>query len=117
MNRFTGLFILAVLAIIAIPSCDYESEEDLFMPPPPPDSASWAADIEPIISLNCAYSGCHNSTDQSPPLTTYAEVSANADLILVEVVVDKTMPSGGPPLPKSERDKIQLWIEQGALNN
>ena len=115
MNRFTGLFVLAVLAIIAIPSCDYESEENLIMPAPKPDSAFYSLDIEPIISTNCAVQGCH--LDVEVPLNTYSEVSGLADRIIARAVVERTMPVGAPPLSKSDRDKLQLWVDQGALNN
>ena len=83
---------------------------------------TYAVDIEPIISTNCATSGCHVSGGSGPGnFTTYSGLKAKVDMgvngtVEHRVVVLKDMPLGGS-LTQDEIFKIDCWIQDGAPNN
>ena len=77
------------------------------------------ADIESIISSNCATSGCHAAGNGAgrQPLSTYNEVkSAIESFTLKNRVESGTMPKG---FSLSNTDKTALinWINQGYPEN
>jgi hypothetical protein len=90
---------------------------------------SYAASISPIISSNCAFSGCHgDSAFQKMSLTTYdalinggikAGDPANSKLYKsLKSLDDDIMPKR--PYNELTEKQIQLiyvWIGQGAKNN
>jgi hypothetical protein len=75
-----------------------------------------------IFTPSCNVSGCHNSTNVAAgyDLTTYANISGNADIILQSI-----QQSGGlSPMPKFSNklndsliNKFDCWIQQGKMNN
>lgn len=75
---------------------------------------SLETDILPIISQNCAKSGCHLNT-QNPNLTTKESIIANASAIRSRTTAGTMPPTG--PLPASQVELIQCWVEDGAKNN
>ena len=72
--------------------------------------------IKPFFNNNCAISGCHVSGGTHPMLTNYNEIFIKTTDINRWVVVLKAMPQG-ITISQDDRDKIQKWINQGALNN
>lgn len=72
------------------------------------------SNVMPIISANCAVSGCHNGT-QSPNLSTKSGVIGSANSILSRVAAG-TMPPAGS-LPQSQIDAISCWVGDGANDN
>ncbi len=77
-------------------------------------NAKFSADVAPIIASSCAISGCHNGT-QSPTLTNYAQISANASNINSQVQ-SGAMPKGST-LSTTQKNIIKCWVQSGALNN
>lgn len=91
---------------------------------------SFANDILPIFSKNCALSGCHATGGHAPDLTTanaYASlitgsyVKANDpdnSVIMLWLTGKKSpvMPLGAGPNAEINA-KIYAWIKQGAKNN
>jgi mono/diheme cytochrome c family protein len=96
-----------------------------------PDSVYFKRDILPLLSSNCAYSGCHIGSN--PPkgvlLDSYNAVMNTADIrpgnpsgsdlfeVITEGDPDKRMPP--PPNQALSTDQIitiQTWILQGAKN-
>ncbi len=85
-------------------------------------------DIQPILTSNCAVSGCHNSTskregiDYSSFETTIAtgKVKPNNPnrskmyKVLFDSGDDKMPPSPRPPLTSVQKAIIKKWINQGA---
>ncbi len=93
-------------------------------PPPPVATASFANDINPILQNNCL--GCHNNVTASGGFNveTYAGVQARVvagnagGSLLFQRVENDSMPAGGAnPLLQAEKDLIETWIQEGALNN
>lgn len=94
-----------------------------------PDSAYFVNDIMPIISSNCAMSGCHDNITHADGvnLTTYTRIlryvkpGNAADSKLYEVIIksggDRMPPPPMPPLTATQKALIQKWINQGAKNN
>ena len=84
-------------------------------------SASFSADVKPIIDAKCG--GCHSTIDGGGGilLTNYDEIRAAAlDGSLYGSITHNAayvaMPIGGQ-LPQCEIDVIQLWIENGSQND
>ena len=113
------LLILATLfvGLASLQACYYDSEEKLYGVIVI-ESALWQADIEPIISTNCAIPGCHAAGSGLPDLSTYANVKAFVDdgSIAERVVQLQDMPPSDPLTPK-EVALVEFWINEGALEN
>lgn len=109
---------------------------DTTTPPPPgkpcdPDTVYFSRDILPILSTNCAYSGCHDAGTASDGvvLNNYMNVIGTADVRpgdpdgsdLYEMITesdpdDRMPPPPNNPLSQSEIAQIRKWIVQGAKN-
>ncbi len=74
---------------------------------------SFSATINPIISGNCATSGCHNGS-RSPNLTSYSAIKANGSSIVS--AINQNMPPGGG-LSQTQINQITCWVNDGAPNN
>lgn len=86
------------------------------------DTVSYAAVIQPLMDANCV--SCHDATSASGgyDLSTYANVSANADVIFHTIKQDDpanyaAMPQGADKLADSSIQHFECWISQGKLNN
>jgi len=77
-------------------------------------NASLSADIIPIISTNCAISGCHDGK-QSPNLTMKSNIIAFSSQIKKETQ-SRNMPRDGS-LSNEEIDLIACWVDGGAEDN
>ena len=84
------------------------------------DTAYWYTGvIEPIITANCATSGCHDVNGSAPgDFTTYTGVKIYADngQINNRVLVLKNMPSN-KPLSDAQLARISCFLEHGAQQN
>lgn len=85
-----------------------------------PDTIFYSETIKPLIDQNCATSGCHDATShqQGYDLTTYASVSANANIIIESMhgVTVPLMPLGNA-LDSASINHFECWVNQGKLNN
>ena len=141
MKRTLILLGFAVLILAGIESCKHEPEDDI----QPDDTITtvtsadtcsldtvyFVNDILPIISSNCAMSGCHDAATQSDgvDLSRYDRIIATGDVrpgdaegsdlyeVLVESDPDKVMPPPPASLTPEQRNAIKIWINQGAKNN
>ncbi|KAA3651745.1 MAG: hypothetical protein DWP98_02420 [Bacteroidetes bacterium] len=112
----------------AIKNNEGNSNED----PCDSDTAYFVNDIFPIISSNCAFSGCHGngSSRDGVELSTYNSIITTADVrpfdlsgsdlykVITESDPNKRMPR--PPANQLSQTQISLiakWINQGAKNN
>ncbi|MFT6165779.1 MAG: putative membrane protein [Vicingaceae bacterium] len=119
--KYFALITLVLLAFLM--ACESENAEDLLPQQPvikttaTADSATvfFATDIQPLIANKCATSGCHASFGNFPTLETYTQIEQNKTKANSRVIAG-TMPQGGP-LPQSEKELIQTWINEGAQNN
>jgi len=105
----------------------------------PPDDepaeplVTYAADVQPIFTANCAFGGCHAANAPSGlTLTSYANfanggnrgpafVAGNSGNSLVinrlEGRGGARMPIGGGPLRDEDIQKIKDWIDYGGKDN
>ena len=77
-------------------------------------NVSLSSDIMPIVSRDCAISGCHNGS-VSPRLTTSSAIVQNARRIKSETQ-SRSMPRNRS-LTQDEIDLIACWVDSGALDN
>ena len=91
---------------------------------------SFAKDINPVLSKNCALSGCHVSGGHAPDLTAanaYSSLSAGGyfkandpdNSVIMQWLTGKkspAMPLGNAPNATINAN-IYAWIKQGAQNN
>ena len=96
-----------------------------------PDTVYYLRDIQPILTKNCAVSGCHDAITREDgiQLTDYNHVN-NPDVLrpfrpdnsdLFERITDsdpddRMPPPPAAPLSAAEIALIKKWINQGALN-
>ncbi len=71
-------------------------------------------DIMPIISTNCAISGCHGGS-RSPNLIDAADVIENASRILARTSAGTMPPSG--KLSDNLINQIECWVNDGTPSN
>ena len=121
INR-SRIYISLFIAVAFTQGCYYDKEELLYPGSSTPVdcttiNAKFAADVLPLISSECATSGCHDATASGGLIfQNHAQISGAKDRINTRAVVEKTMPAAGPLQP-SEINIIRCWIESGAPNN
>ena len=96
-----------------------------------PGVVYFAQDIQPILTSNCAFSGCHDAATAQDGviLTSYEQVIATADVRafdldgsdLYEVITDSDPEDRMPPEPRAPLTNAQInliatWILQGVEN-
>lgn len=111
------IFLTALLVLVGVLAC----KKDQTPPAECVDVVSFAADVAPIIEVNCSTSGCHDATASGGiNLLSYVGVEANATRILNVISHDAgfvPMPLGGDKLADSLIQKVDCWIRQGKMNN
>ena len=114
-------FIISMLFIV---SCTYDKAE---LPPPPPPpvinlcdtlNVTYSGTIASIMNANCNASGCHSAGSPYGDFTNYSGVKAKVDNTTFKerVIIQKNMPPSYP-LSQGDLDKLNCWLEAGALNN
>jgi len=91
----------------------------------PPQATSYAKDIQPIFTANCALSGCHVAGSEVPNLTagsSYNDLlsggfvntvipSQSTLYLMINGEMEVHIPSA------ADRQKIYDWIRTGAIDN
>ena len=151
MKATSVVFALLTLVILITLSCRHEIQfpkssgggtvdtSGNNTPPPPlpppvvgascsPDTVYFTNTILPLLTSNCAMSGCHNGTSGGDAgeytLNTYAGIkkivssgnSTGSKLVSV-ISSGKMPPRGHTAITSAQLAEIQTWINQGALNN
>src|ERR1017187_6558730 len=89
---------------------------------------SFKKDIVPLLTANCALSGCHIANHQPPGLEAAVAFNAIKSLNLVEISTPgnsifyerltgklvPAMPFGKPTNPSNINNLVLAWIQQGA---
>lgn len=132
------VFILLIAFVFVLSGCgkkfdDYAFELGLMFDDPAVGNRanpSFNSDILPILTQNCALSGCHvaNGPDDVD-LRTYDTLQKGGEhgaiviagdakkSELVEEIVEGKMPPDGPPMDAVEIQLIIDWIDSGANDN
>ena len=117
---FKLLFLIPALALVR---CTQQVDPSADIP-----TVSYSQEISPIISSNCALSGCHDGNSHEFALLSYSDLMhyvTPADAHgsqLYEVIRlysgERAMPpSPNTPLTDQQIASIYVWILQGALDN
>jgi hypothetical protein len=114
MNVIKGNIACLCILSLLFSTC---KKEKTFSPDCSGPAKSFASDVSPVISSNCATSGCHaaGSTNGPGPLTNYSEINASKSRIRTAVSTG-VMPKNGK-LSDDQKNKIICWIDAGAANN
>ena len=119
MTKYWIVLLLITLFLGAILNgCYYDVEEELY-PVVVVDSATYTTDIRPIINASCAISGCHIPGGTGVgDFTSYEGVKLKVDQgsFRTRVLDQRNMPPGFA-LIGSDLQKIEIWLNDGALNN
>jgi len=110
--------IWATFLLLLADSCTWENAEDLYGELNcPPEGASFSKTVQPIISANCAVTGCHITGQQLPALETFNQIAANT-MKIEDFISSGIMPpdGSGKSLVQEEIDSILCWIVAGAPN-
>jgi len=114
-------YLLSVSAVLIYPlsSCTHDPEniDEL-------DEVCFDTQVLPILKTSCGISGCHDGTEEEFPLTDYNSVidlvnpgdprGSKLYKIITDIKSDDMMPPDNP-LTKTQRNIIQVWIMQGAV--
>ena len=126
MKKILNLISKAAVLILmlSLSSCYYDEVEVIEIVVP--DVVSFAEDIQPIFTANCA--SCHPAIEE-PDLTVGNSYSAitngvyivpedlEASLLYQTLLWEVSPMPIVEQLPASEINLVRIWIEQGALDN
>jgi hypothetical protein len=84
------------------------------------DSMRFSVEIKPILVTYCAVPGCHDATTKQNFIDFSNYNDAKAQALGGRIKIRAIDPSSAPMpatglIPQSERDKLQCWINNGAL--
>ena len=115
------LLVISFFLIFALYSCSHDTTNIDNLP-----QMSFSQDILPVFQTNCAISGCHdqNTAKEGKIYDSYQNIIKSIKpgdpegSKAYKAITDpfETMPPQNPLLV-SEREKIRLWILQGAIDN
>ena len=132
-TRFQFSMILGFLFLVAMGCNRFQSQNglnDIQGVPCDPNAVIFSRDVMPILSTNCAYSGCHDAATAADDiiLDTYGNVMASGEVtpgsanqselytVLFDDGDDLMPPPPASPLTSGQIGTIRDWINGGALN-
>jgi hypothetical protein len=121
MRFLFGLIVVLVLII----GCKHKTNFDSLA------EVNYKTDIEPIISGNCTFSGCHGLVEKERfSLLSYDDLIKHTNIVagspekseLYQIINTFNLNNRMPPKPYNQLSDIQIqliyvWIGQGAKNN
>ncbi len=119
-------FILFLYIGFLSQSCYYDNQEELYQHVQQENcvatSATFAADITPILTSHCIRCHRNGREDGGVNLEGYNNVKPYVDDNSLYGTTNheagfSVMPTSGVKIPFCEIEKMRLWIEAGALNN
>lgn len=123
-----GIFIAGVVVMTA--SCDSNSITNPSQVVFPDSNVSYQAHVLPLLSLSCAYVGCHNdeSAAGNLRLTSYSGMFQHAGLIIptkpdnsvLIQTIEGTLPHRATyyqVLNENQKKGMRVWVLEGARNN
>ncbi len=112
----TRSFLSACLLLLSWTACQKSNYAEDHPPLNTADTcsskATYASRIKKILDVSCAYSGCHDGTNQEPNLTQYSTASAAANKIKQRACIEKNMPAAAP-LSDCDITRLRTWCETG----
>ena len=134
MKRSVPYLLAVILGIILTIACDDTlTGSDIDNKTIPSSNVSYQEYIQPLFTVKCAMSGCHNDRSMAAGLvlTSYGFATANYSIIspgnpttsklvwAIEGNGARLMPPMGVvnPMTKNQIEGIKPWIREGAKNN
>jgi cytochrome c551/c552 len=133
LERFF-VFIFFIVASLTFIACEHQPKEkfgvvnnipvDTTKSNCSPDTIYFVNEILPMITSNCAQSGCHDNITKAEGvvLDSYNNIMKSVrsgsatNSKLYKEIIDGNMPPAGS-MTQEQMDKIKKWINQGAKNN
>lgn len=119
--QITRIFFVSFAILLLANSCYYDVENELYgtVQCDTPEVVSYDDDIKTLVDNNCATSSCHSSTGSAlGNFETYEGLKAKVNNgSLVEAVINTNAMPPSQPLEPCDVSLIEVWINQGALNN
>lgn len=118
--------IIFIFALALLSSCYYDKAQEIYPASVACDTTDvkYSTHVVPILNQNCALGGCHNTASKAAGVAydTHAEtlITVNNNKLMntiKHVSGFSQMPKGGSKLSDCDINKIQIWINKGALNN
>jgi hypothetical protein len=130
-KSFLGIMVFAAFVLImTTPSCYYDVESQIYPTTGTTTcdttSATFAAFVSPLISSNCATSGCHSAASSAAGvnLGTYTAIKSyiTSSKTTFFGTINQTsgysaMPKGGSKFTACNITKLNNWVTAGMLNN
>jgi uncharacterized membrane protein len=134
-NKFLIALAITVTGLVILNACRHEilfpgtGGTTLSSNPCSPDSVYFVNDILPLITSNCAMSGCHDNVShkEGVRLTNYSQImslvsagNASGSTLYKEIIKTSGSRMPPPPMPAfttAQKALVQKWINQGAKNN
>ncbi len=124
----TGAFVCMVIMMIV--SCDSNTITDPSDVVFPDSNVSYRSQVFPLLSLSCAYIGCHNdeSAAGNLRLTSYSVMFQHAGLIIPKYpdkstliqTIEGTLPHRATyyqVFNENQKKGMRVWVTEGAKNN
>ncbi len=121
-----SLLIILVAILFTYSSCETNNAEELYPNAGNCDTTSvkFSTEVKPILMANCAKIGCHSTSFMAAGFAyeTHTETMTSvSNGKLIGAINHKSgfskMPKGGSKLIACDINKIQAWINRGALDN
>jgi hypothetical protein len=128
MKRLSVFACLFILCIAILQGCYKDITSPGADPNGPPQQVSFSGDVLPILSKNCALSGCHDAIPSHKPSMLadraynqlvnggYVNTVEPSSSAIYTLIKGGAMPPSGTMKP-AEVQKILDWIRNGAPNN
>lgn len=131
-HYFILTFILGTLLVYT--GCkDTISGNELDKKAIPDSNVSFSQNLQPVLEVKCANSGCHDDGTRSGGIsfTTWANATSDPNVVYPGKPENSSMvwsierlpnvqampPVGYPPLTAAQINGIKTWIKEGAKNN
>ena len=128
-NKIIIASIVAAILVGSITGC-YKTTTLLVVAPEVTTEVSFSKDLTPLLTANCAKSGCHSGS-VAPNLSADNAYNSLVSGKLVDVANPESsevylwltgkraiaMPAGAPNNPSNINGLMLAWIQQGAKNN
>jgi len=122
--KYFGFLIFITLVLTSVTGCYYDNEEELYPQPVECDTLNitYSATIAPIMETNC--NECHGGSSPSANIRTdtYDGLKIIADDGKLWGAINhengySPMPKDRPKLNDCDLKKIEIWLDNGALND
>lgn len=84
------------------------------------ENISYSSDIQPLITANCIFEGCHGHNAGLPDWREHSELASHINEIQRRITLPLSDPAKMPrgrTMTAEDREALYCWLENGAPNN